>query len=419
MEVKQFTSTQFADAFEGSATDLLTKMAAQPAVPAAPVTAPVTVQPVVTGTPVKQEPLTGTPTLDEGRDAAALLADQNPPTGDEPPTEPDPEDATAIAAKAAAAEAAKKAGRPAVKKLDAGTKTLVENLIKENKLFGFQDGKIETERDLQELLDANFEHRDQTKVQEAYQNFMNSLSPAFQMVAQYANMVDSPAQLIPLLQSTNNAERFATLDENNPVHQEMIVRERMRLNGDTDDIIEQEITDLKDRAKLADKAKVYKPVISKFYAEQANHLIQQQQQEEQQNFQLIQQNGENLRKMLDTPELDGIKLGKNHKGAIYEMLAVPREEYGGGMGIYHVIDELFQRGDFKRLSKIALLAADEKAFEEVMGMKLKFANADSTIRALNVSSKGGSPTQVDTEPDNEGGPVRLQRPNRSGFGFSR
>lgn len=408
MEVKQFTQGQFADTFEGSAADFIKQL--QTATPPPPANSDATPTVATPAVPVT-DPLKPDMTLNPDQDATAAIAANNAKPEEVKPEE----DAAAATAKAAEA---KKAGRPPVEKLDAATKQLVESLIADKKLFGFQDGKIETKADLQDLLDANVNHRSQEAEKDVYQRVMTSMTPAMQFIAQYANQVTSPSELLPLLQSTSNIERFSALDENNATHQEMIVRERMRLSGDAEDVIEQEITDLKDRAKLADKAKSYKPLVQQFYQRQAQQLVETQQREEQQYMQTIQQNEQKVRATLDLDTLDGIKLNKQHKGAIYEMIAIPREQYGGGMGIYHLIDNLFQEGKFDKLAKIALLVADEKGFETAFGTKLKFENADRTIRALNTNGgKGGTPTVVNDDLDEPATP-QLVRPTRTGFGFN-
>lgn len=418
MEVKQFNMEQFADTFEGSAADFLKQAATVK--PAATQTPPATTPPAAQTTPpatTNNEPLQTNNTLNPEDDATKLLQQQQTGQEDEPETEEEKAAAAAAAAAQQAGAGKQKGGRP-VEKLDDATKQFFNSLIEEKKLFGFQDGKLETKKDLQDLLDANYQHKVEAEKKEIYQSVFASMSPAMQFVAQYAGQLNSPSELLPFLQSTSSAERFSSLDENNTSHQELIVRERMRLNGDTDEVIDQEIQDLKDRAKLADKAKAYKPVVQGFYEKQAQHMVAQAQREEQEYFQMVQQNDMNIRKVLDADQFDGAKLKQQSKGVIYELLAVPREEYGGGMGIYHVIDTLFQQGKFDRLAKIALLAGDEKAFEEMMTNKIKFGVADNQIRRLNTSSRAAGPIQQDIEPEEVNRQQTLQRPSRSGFGFS-
>lgn len=410
MEVKQFSQGQFANAFEGSAVDLIASLKdAPPPTPPAPGTSPT--PPVDTTKKGDEDPLKPTTTLDEGRDAAALLAGDETKTDDETPPGDGKTPAETDAAKAKA-----KAGRP-VEKLDEGTKKIFSTLVSEKVLFGFEDGKIDTIKDVQDLLDANLTHRIEAQQKQIYEGVFQSMTPAMQTVLQYASQVTHPSELLPLLQTTSNAERFASLDPENPAHQEAIVRERMRMNGDSDAIIEQEITDLKDRNKIAEKAKAYKPVLQQFYERQTQQLLAEKQQEEQVFFQQVQQNEQNIRKVLDAPDMGGIKLKNNHKGIAYELLAVPKDEYGGGVGLYAVIDNLFQEGKFDKLIKLALLAGDEKAFEEVYSTKLRMQNADETIRKLNTGGRSAGPTVTsdDQDPDPE---PKLRRPTRTGFGFT-
>lgn len=406
-EIRQFTQGDFSQAFEGSAMDLLkVPVAPRTQTPATPAT-PTTPTTVIVATP--------SPSTDQ--DASDLLTNQIGPKDVVQKSEEEIEaEAQKAELEAKAATDAKSKGRPPVVRLDESAQKLFNKLIADKHIFGFQDGKIETEKDIQDLLDANINHKVEAIRNEAIQGAIQSLNPAMQAVLNYAQYVEDPSEILPFLTANSNVKQIGTLDETKPLDQERIVRERMKLNGDSEDLIAAEIQDLKDRGKLEERAKTYKPHLTQYYERQAQQLLQQRQQEEQTYIATVQKNEQSIRGILDAPDFEGVKLKAAHKGVVYELLAVPREQYGGGVGIYAVIDKLFMDGKFDKLAKVALLLGDEKGFEDVFSTKAKMAASDRTIRALNTADRAGGPLVTD---NNEPDPPKnvLPRPTRNSFGF--
>lgn len=401
MELKQFTTEAFDNAFANkSAAEMIAAMQQQ-------------------DVKIPEEKKIEEET--QQRSAADMAANPEKKLEEEKKVEEEKTEEQKAAELTANAEAEKKkAGRPPAEiKLDDNTKTIVNALIKDGKLRPFQDGKIETQRDIAELLEANVSYQLDEEKKTILDKVFNSMSPALQIVAQYAQYIQNPQELLPIINSTSNHEKFKALDDNNPAHHEMIVRERLRLNGDSDEVIEQEITELKDSAKLAAKAKTYKPVVEQYYARETKKLMDAEAAKEREYEQIIQRNHEEIVKVLGAPKLDGMQLKQQHKSLAYELLAEPREEYGGGVGIYAVIDKLFAEGKFTTLTKLALLAADESAFDSVYSTKVKLNESDRVGRILQTASTTGGPITTDEEIIKQQQEAGLQRPTRTGFGFDK
>lgn len=308
-----------------------------------------------------------------------------------------------------------KGGRPAEVKLDDTTKTIFTELITEGKLFGFKDGRIESKKDVVELIEANIQSKIDAEKTDLLDKVYASQTPAMQFIMNHASKVQSPQELIPLLTSISNIEKIESLDESKPVDQERIVRLKMKLAGDSDELIESEIQDLKDSAKLEAKAKYYKPALSKHYQTETQKIIQVQQEEDRKLEAMFQENHKNIVKVLESPNIEGLEFKQKDKGIIYELLAVPRDQYDGGVGIYKVIDNLFMKGDFATLSQVALLLGDKKAFDASYTNKTKMLAANTTARILQTTTRTGGAIHDDGEPEPAQQKQTVQRPSRNGF----
>jgi hypothetical protein len=404
MEIKNFTMGDFSNTFGGKPVEDMLADLQKDTTNTTPIITPTQTAPI---------------TVDSNKDLTPEQILENLKNPANQPAETEEQKRVREEAEAVAAQTnpPKKTTKVPEVKLDDTTKTIVADLIKDGKLFGFEDGKIETKADLIELLEANKKAGLEEKEEDVFQRVFQSQTPAMQFLMTHAARVQNPQELLPLLTSTSNIEKVESLDESKPADQERIVRLKMKLAGDPDDVIDSEIQDLKDRAKLEEKAKVYKPVISQYYQRETQKIVAQKQEEDRQMQQTFDNNRRAIISTLEAKELDGLELKRNQKGLVWEMLAEPREEYDGGVGIYKVIDDLFMKGDFKKLSKLALLAADEKEFDSVYSTKLRMQNADSVARKLQTTNRSAGPTQDDTDDDNK--QRVIQRPvNKTGsFSF--
>jgi hypothetical protein len=70
---------------------------------------------------------------------------------------------------------------------------------------------------------------------------------------------------------------------------------------------------------------------------------------------------ENAVKAIEAPIFGKQKLKQDEKADIYDLIGRPSEQTGG-FAIYTAIDNLFEKGNFETLKKIALLLVKEDAF---------------------------------------------------------
>ena len=257
--------------------------------------------------------------------------------------------------------------------------------IKSGKFVAIQeevDGKKvdflpRTPEEFDEVIDLQVDYLLQQRSKELEKEWYQGKSPAWQLVAQYAEMTDDPAEVLPYIQGVSRIQSVAQLDENDPEGAERIVRARLQQKGDTDDIIDMNIESLKTTDKLVETAKKYKPIIVQQEKQQLAEMKRQKEEEERKYYDMVNRIEENARKAIEAPIFGKSKLKQEEKAAIYDLIAVP-DDKTGGYPIFAAIDQLFDKGDFDTLKQIALLVSKKDAFVEYISTSA----ADKTALGL-------------------------------------
>lgn len=288
-------------------------------------------------------------------------------------------------------------------KLDDSFKQGLELLFKEQKLSPYSDGTEsgyivpETLEEVLELIEDNkkswVDSAKSADKQELLEEVLASKSPAWQFLIKNAELYKDPAELVPLLTAVQNQEYSYSLDVTKEEDQEKIIRASLSLQGLPVSSIEEEIADLKERNKLGNRAEALKPILDKYNEQQTQRILQEKQQEEIKNQAFWNTHYQNLEEtVFKSKEIDGVKLENEHKQLIASVL-LPDEKLGG-LPIYTVIDDLIAKGNFTLLAKIALLGANEEAFNNYFLSKKadKVAtNIQKVLRQTNTSS----PTDIE------------------------
>lgn len=308
---------------------------------------------------------------------------------------------------AAPKKAAKSTGTP----LDESFVSQLDNLLfKTEKLrpFDNEDGsdyiRPKTWEELQEVIDANIEDvRTSTKNTEK-QVLLNELfqesSPAVQFILQNANSFRTAEDMIPLIQSVQQQDDFASLDVKNPEHIEFIVENALRLQGLDDQSITEEIAFLKENNKLEGRAEKLKPLLDNYSAQKTEQILAQQEAKAQEDqvfwngyYQQMNQD------LLSAKDIDGMKIKPEHRQIIANAL-IPNQQLGG-LPIYSIIDKLVGERNITRLSKAILLLADEELFDSYYGSKKSNEVAQGLQRQLRSSVKSSSSdNNQETPPQN-------------------
>ena len=214
-------------------------------------------------------------------------------------------------------------GRPKVDK--SALYELAQKMIEEGSLVGFDDDKsLEeyTTKDFRELIEANFQERENKVRENTPKEFFASLPQELQVAAKY--VADGGQDLKGLFRSLAHVEEIFELDADNEDHQAEIARQYLYATnfGDAEEI-EAEIEDWGDMNKLEQKAKQFKPKLDRMQEEIiARKLADQENKKEQQAHQ-AKQYMDNVYNVLSVGELSGVKLDKKVQSMLYSGLVQP------------------------------------------------------------------------------------------------
>ena len=272
-------------------------------------------------------------------------------------------------------------------------------LFKTEKLrpFNTEDGsdyiRPKTWEDLSEVIQANIEDvRTESKNTEKsvlLNELFQESSPAVQFILKNANNFRSAEDMLPLIQSVQQQDDFASLDVSNPDHVEFIVENALRLQGLDEESIAEEIADLKDRGRLESRAEKLKPLLDNYSAQQTEQIVQQQEAKNQQDQMFwnsyYQQMNQDL---LSSNDIDGMKIKPQHRQIIANAL-IPNQQLGG-LPIYAIIDKLVGERNVKLLSKAVLLLADEQLYDSYYGSKKSDDAAKGLQKQLRSSIRSSS-----------------------------
>ena len=235
------------------------------------------------------------------------------------------------------------------------------------------------------MIEANFNHKIESLQEDVNNQWYDNKTNAWKFVAQYAENVDNPYDLLPLLQGVQNIEAIHNLDPNKPEEAELIVRAALERRGESPSIIEDQITTFKEGNKLEKLAGDYQPLLIQEENKKLAQLKAQQEEEEQRNLQMLHTIHENAIKVIETPFLGKHKLKREEKAAVYDLIARPDED-AGGYQIFKAIDNLYATNDFETLREIALMVGNKKAHRNYLGID----NIDTANEKLFSQTKGCS-----------------------------
>jgi hypothetical protein len=278
------------------------------------------------------------------------------------------------------------------------------------------DVPLSKPEDIDAFLEANLEYKLEKERKELEQNWYQTKSPAWKAVAQYAEYIDDPSQLVPFLQGVQSVQNISEIDETTIDGAEQIIRYKMKLSGDDDETINEQVQLLKDSDKIVDIAKRYKPALVQNETQRLAEMQQRAAQEQQQYIQMVQQYEQSAIESIEKP-LFGEKLSQDEKAVVYDLIAVPNEQLGG-YAIFAAIDNLYEKNDLETLKEIALLIANKQNYYKYASRAASMKTANELQRKLRVQleSDKKSSGKDDPEVKNIKAPATKQQ-GKPRFGF--
>lgn len=272
-----------------------------------------------------------------------------------------------------------------------------EDRIKNNKFVAIEETtengekKIfipKTPEEFDEVFELQVNYRLEKEREENNKAWYESKSPAWQAVAQYAEMVDDVQEVLPFIQGVKTIESVSNINEEEIEGAEKIVRIRLAQNGDSEEVIEEQIDALKTTSKLISTAKKMKPIILDAETKYLKEITEQKKQEQLAYNNMIQDYRNKAITAIES-ETFGKKLKQEEKAAVYQLIGQPDAH---GYRIYSAIDNLFEKGDFQTLTEVALFLSKKDAFLSYLSNSAKQKVAEGLQRQLRVANERSGPS---------------------------
>jgi hypothetical protein len=312
-----------------------------------------------------------------------------------------------------------KTGRPKVSK-DA-LYELATKLIANKTLIPFDDDKPldkYTVQDFEELFQANMEERERKIATEIPAKFFDSLPQEMQYAAKY--IADGGKDLKGLFKMLAATEEVRSLDPAVEGNDEAIVRTYLQATGfgDDDDITE-EINGWKDRNELPAKAAKFKPKLDAMQEEiLADKLARQEHLQKQQQAQ-ARQYMDNVYKVLEPGELNGIKLDRKTQGLLYSGLTQPNYPSVSGKQT-NLLGHLLEKHQFVEpnhalIAEALYLLADPEGYRAKVRESAEKKVTEKVVRSLKTEEARKLGTGADDTEEPENKPFRIPRPSNNLF----
>lgn len=307
--------------------------------------------------------------------------------------------------------AQKKAGRPKTEK--SGLVEFFKKRIESKDMFTFDDFDEEkqtldeylsglTEKDYEELWQANISTLKEDVAAKTPQEFFESLPEELQAAAQY--VMNGGQDLKGLFSALAQVEQVREMDPTKETDQESIVRQYLQTTGFGDDeMIDEEIQTWKDLGRLELKAKQFKPKLDKMQEEQVQYQIAQQEARKKQQEEAAQAYMQNVFEALRPGEISGMKLDKKTQAALYNGLVNPEYQSISGRNtnmLGHLLEKYqYVEPNYPLIAEALWLLSNPDEYRQSLVKQGKNQAVEQTARQLKTEQarKTGSTTSFDED----------------------
>lgn len=291
-------------------------------------------------------------------------------------------------------------------KMNKGTMVnVIKKMVDDGKLFEFEgDTPIEeyTVEDLEQLLEANLQAKEQATANNVSNQFWTSLPEELQVVGKY--LADGGTDLKSIFRVLAQTEEVREISIDDEIGQEKVCREYLSATGfgDAEDI-EEEINAWKDRGELENKAAKFKPKLDAMQEKVVAHKLQQQENIKKQRDAAAREYMENLAGVLDQGELSGVRLDRKTQNFLWSGLLEnnypsvsgrPTNLFGHLIEKYQYVEP---RHDL--IAEALWLLADPDGYKTKIRQQGSNTQAEKTVRMLKIeqANKNGASVRQDED----------------------
>jgi hypothetical protein len=295
-----------------------------------------------------------------------------------------------------------------------------KTLIEKDKLIGFDDDRpLEeyTEKDWEELIEANLEEKARQIRNETPKQFFESLPEELQFAARY--VAEGGQDLKGLFQTLAQTEEVKSLDIKSERDQERIIYDYLTATGyGTAEEIAEEIEVWKDLGKLEQQAHKFKPKLDKMQEKIVAQKIEQQQLKKRQQELASQHYMENVYETLKEGKINDLKVDRKTQAMLYNGLVQPNYPSVSGKNtnlLGHLLEKYqFVEPNYPLIAEALWLLADPSGFKAKIMEKGAHTAVEKTVRKLKTeqANSGGSSLGVqEREKENNVSKRKIARPN--------
>lgn len=310
---------------------------------------------------------------------------------------------------------AKQVGRPKVDK--SGLVDTFSKLIDEGLLVPFDDDKPMEEysiKDWKELIQANFEDRENKVKQEVPASFFESLPDELKYAYKY--IADGGQDLKGLFKALSHVEEVRQLDPTDDNDQELIARQYLRATQfGSEDEIDEEINSWKDLGTLGKKASQFKPKLDKMQEQVVHYQLQQQEEAKKQQEEAAQQYVDNIYHTLKEGQLNGVRIDKKTQAFLFHELTQPKYQSMQGRNT-NLLGHLLERYQFIEprydlIAEALWLLADPDGYKNQIRTIAKSEATQETVRKLKTEeSRKISTSSISEDEDDKPQRRKIARP---------
>lgn len=356
-------------------------------------------------------------------------------TGIESPTdeEPKPEDTPKITAEETKQildnldadpqdeEAKPKGGRPKTEK--SGLVEFFKKRVESKDMFVFDDYDESkqsldeylsglSEKDYEELWQANVDNLKQEVAAKTPQEFFESLPEELQYAAQY--VASGGNDLKGLFQALAQVEQVRELNPEQENDQEFIVRQYLQATGfGTAEEIEEELNTWKDIGALEKKAKQFKPKLDQMQEEIVQAKLEEQEMRKAQQEQAAKQYMNNVFEALKPAEINGLKLDKRTQAQLYSGLVQPQYPSISGRPtnlLGHLLEKYqFVEPNYPLIAEALWLLSNPDEYRQTLIKQGKNQAVEQTVRQLKTEQARKTTNSSFEEPE-DNRPRKIARP---------
>lgn len=355
--------------------------------------------------PDKKDPDPGKKNTTEEEDKE--IKDLLDPKGDEDKADPDKGDDS------------KKTGRPG------GLAELGAKLIEKGIIVPFEgeeDVSKYTVKDWEELFESNEKEKQKKIREEVSSEFYEGLPEELQAAAHY--VANGGTDLKGMFRSLAAVEEIRQLDPKDEASQEAIIRGFLHAtNFGTPEEIEEEIEGYKDHNELEAKAVKFKPKLDAMQEQIVARQLQQQELKRKQQEKQAKIYTDNVYKILEPGELNGIKLDKKTQNMLFGGLTQANYPSVSGRPtnlLGHLLEKYqYVEPNHALITEALWLLADPEGYKAKLKAVGGKEQVDKTVRTLK-TEQGNKSTSSQGQDDDDNASRRkpgsgVQRPSGSFF----